>query len=591
MVSSSSLPSTKACTLVIGLLLCGCNTVHKAKAIMDTEKASLSKLDIVASIEDDLEYDENGKLAKHYVVFPANRPDCATSLWEDGLKKPKYGFTASPLEGDALSKVFSNRFEGEDYDDKEQEEGYLCMAACLEKGTDRKVAGHTMPHFHYRSRDQNSAKQKTRFKNWFRGHCGKVEVCFVNYVVRERPLEIYWANPTSGDKRKQVDLEFSEPKAYCFHSYLGHEFEAIDDESGFYEKITIEHATIKAFGTSPPSSSQRFDEIKHLEADVKSTLELEWDRHLTVQRTFTSLGFAKGRLPDDVFANMGSFYYNNRNNAFNEEWEGKGPYVNWWDSDVRFVLTPWSMKHRWQLRFNKMVSQWAGTEIEATSTYGFRQYQEGARLLSHVDRTATHAVSLIVNIAQENLASPWPVEIFDHADRLHEVTMEPGDVVYYESAKNLHSRSRPLTCKQGGCQYVNLFTHYRPVNEGDRWHQNLSDVPNRPPPLLEGQVDYDRESSSCSLPEQQQREENNTDNILGIGTVECNDDRLGQYISPTFYKSKSAGDLFRWWKATEDPNFIGFDETDNPNGSHGSLEDHLAKVFDGDDDGNANDEM
>jgi prolyl 4-hydroxylase len=60
------------------------------------------------------------------------------------------------------------------------------------------------------------------------------------------------------------------------------------------------------------------------------------------------------------------------------------------------------------------------------------QYQEGARLLTHVDRLATHAVSLIVNVAQGNLDEPWPVEVYDHADRLHEIVMEPGDVIYYE---------------------------------------------------------------------------------------------------------------------------------------------------------------
>ena len=35
--------------------------------------------------------------------------------------------------------------------------------------------------------------------------------------------------------------------------------------------------------------------------------------------------------------------------------------------------------------------------------------------------------------------------------------MEAGDIVYYESAKCLHSRADPL---QGG-HYVNLFAHYR----------------------------------------------------------------------------------------------------------------------------------
>jgi hypothetical protein len=31
-----------------------------------------------------------------------------------------------------------------------------------------------------------------------------------------------------------------------------------------------------------------------------------------------------------------------------------------------------------------------------------------------------------VNIAQGNLSQDWPVEVFDHYGRLHEVVMEPG---------------------------------------------------------------------------------------------------------------------------------------------------------------------
>lgn len=513
----------------------------------------ISRPDIVTSIEKDLEFDENQRLAKHYVVFPANRPNCGTASWENGTGEFEFepSITARALEGDALEKVFS----------KEQDDN-TCMAACLEKGTDIKVAGHAMPHFHYQSEGTTPLRETKKLEKWVHRTCDKVEVCFINYAVIERPLKVFWINEQEEPKTKksQGDLRYGESNTYCFHSFLGHTFEALDEKSGFFETITIEHATTKAFGTSPPSSSQKFDGIDELEANVKTTLVHEWDRHKMVARTFSSLGFAKGKLPDDVFANMGAFYYNNRNNIVNEEWDGKGLFVNWWDTDVKFLPIPWAMKQRWQLRLSDMVSEWSGVEVEETSMYGLRQYEGGARLLSHVDRIPTHAVSLIVNIAQTNLASPWPVEVFDHGDRLHEVIMDPGDVVYYESAKNLHSRNRPLTCKEGGCAYINLFTHYRPVADGAKWHRNLKDMPNRPPPLVQGDVDFDREPSACRLPEQP--EENNTGNTVGVGTVECNDARLGSHLSPTLFRLESAKDLFRWWKATEDPNFIAFDKTD-----------------------------
>ena len=55
------------------------------------------------------------------------------------------------------------------------------------------------------------------------------------------------------------------------------------------------------------------------------------------------------------------------------------------------------------------------------------------------------------------MKEPWRLEILDFADRMHEVEMAPGDIVYYESARCLHGRMRPLN----GTGYVNLFAHYR----------------------------------------------------------------------------------------------------------------------------------
>lgn len=69
-----------------------------------------------------------------------------------------------------------------------------------------------------------------------------------------------------------------------------------------------------------------------------------------------------------------------------------------------------------------MVEAWVGVPLELTDIYGMRRYEDGARLLTHVDREKTHACSLIVNIAQGEIREPWTIEVYDHADRLHEVS-------------------------------------------------------------------------------------------------------------------------------------------------------------------------
>ena len=71
--------------------------------------------------------------------------------------------------------------------------------------------------------------------------------------------------------------------------------------------------------------------------------------------------------------------------------------------------------------------------------------------------------------------------------------MDEGDIVYYESARCLHGRMRPLD----GAFYVNLFAHYRPV--GDRAWFTKSNPDGSPTPVGDlGNID-DQRSCMCLL--------------------------------------------------------------------------------------------
>lgn len=112
------------------------------------------------------------------------------------------------------------------------------------------------------------------------------------------------------------------------------------------------------------------------------------------------------------------------------------------------------------------LEEWIGGDIplEPTSMYGIRMYLNNSVLENHVDRLKTHAVSTIINLDQD-LDEPWPLHIFDHAGNLHEIIMEPGDMVLYESARAVHGRPVPMQ----GKYYSNFFTHFAPVDK-NLWH-------------------------------------------------------------------------------------------------------------------------
>lgn len=51
--------------------------------------------------------------------------------------------------------------------------------------------------------------------------------------------------------------------------------------------------------------------------------------------------------------------------------------------------------------------------------------------------------SAIVMISQE-VDEDWPLEVYDRQGIAHNITMQPGDVVLYESHSLLHGRPFPL---------------------------------------------------------------------------------------------------------------------------------------------------
>jgi hypothetical protein len=113
------------------------------------------------------------------------------------------------------------------------------------------------------------------------------------------------------------------------------------------------------------------------------------------------------------------FFLLQNHGSTREEWHGKGVYVNWWEVEPIILQMPWQLKTMWHERLKLLVQEWiGGYSLERTDIYGIRTYQKGARLLSHVDRSETHAASMIVNIDQ-SLNTSWPVEIYDHADHLY----------------------------------------------------------------------------------------------------------------------------------------------------------------------------
>ena len=121
------------------------------------------------------------------------------------------------------------------------------------------------------------------------------------------------------------------------------------------------------------------------------------------------------------------------------------------------------------------------------------------------------------------------------------VLMEPGDIVYYESAKALHGRNRPLMGPSA--YYTNLFTHYRPTGD-DRWYDRPAHE-GTPDPVMEAE-------GECRLEEMGTASTHNGQLGIVKGVV-CDDARLGSCLSPTLFQATGPEDLKAWWDMTSPP--------------------------------------
>ena len=483
----------------------------------------------VVSNLNDLTFDENGHLKSHVLAFPASGR-CGELLEAQIAQTYLHGHIPVAVEGEAASDLFGENIPNEASDFTE------CPAVCIDRGVDKSLVAYPLPEKYFNPQENDLHK---RFSDFVSSRaCGRVEFGFINYSGKD--LALYWVN-SNGSETYMYPFLQREKNTRFTQTFVGHTFRVKDPETG---EVLLDH-TVEFNGVIGVGNHINYHRKRDIRKEVKTTMIGEWEKHLQVKRTFSALGFDKGRLPNDVFGSMRAFYYNNRDppNRLMEEWDSKGLYVNYWETDCNFIQIPWELKFIWQDRLKDVVQEWVGTEIEQTDLYGMRQYEEGARLLTHVDRITTHAVSLIVNVAQGNLTDPWTVEVFDHANRLHEVVMEPGTIVYYESAKALHGRNSPLA----GGFYTNLFTHYRPIGDPD-WY--LRDNPEgTPEPLID--------VGKCELVGQA--------NQYSQGAVKCENDAIGPHLSPKLITATSGDDLYNLWLNTgpsfDDDEFVrGSDE-------------------------------
>ena len=156
------------------------------------------------------------------------------------------------------------------------------------------------------------------------------------------------------------------------------------------------------------------------------------------QHNYTKIGFLKMKAPDAAWKPLKAFYDANKDKAKPEVWPRGNTYVNHWTApsymvsfeDTQLRGSGASLKQKIWDGVKPILEEWTGKVLKETSLYGIRLYTNGSILATHYDRLPLVS-SCIINVDQD-VNEPWPIEVYDHAGKAHNVTMEPGDMVLYE---------------------------------------------------------------------------------------------------------------------------------------------------------------
>ncbi len=104
--------------------------------------------------------------------------------------------------------------------------------------------------------------------------------------------------------------------------------------------------------------------------------------------------------------------------------------------------------------YQPIAERLSGQKVEPTYVYGLRKYSNGAILKSHRDRLETHQISFTVTYYKD---ADWPIELELENTKMYPIELKAGQSLYYEGARQKHSRITPFK----GRSYINFYVHYK----------------------------------------------------------------------------------------------------------------------------------
>lgn len=178
---------------------------------------------------------------------------------------------------------------------------------------------------------------------------------------------------------------------------------------------------------------------------------------------FHKKGFKKKKVPESAWKLILNLYQKVKEKEEEEEhFDFKEVYIPHESGKVSSnILNIGEFETHKQILFQMLQEDHekfcSNAKIKPCMMYGIRSYLNGAKLAMHVDKVETHHISSIIMVDKDlGGKKDWPLNIIDHKGKPHEVYLEPGEMVLYESATCEHGREEIFK----GNYFRNFFVHY-----------------------------------------------------------------------------------------------------------------------------------
>ena len=170
----------------------------------------------------------------------------------------------------------------------------------------------------------NIAKEQDDVHEFITQKCNQLEMGFISYFDDE-VLTITWIHPTTRNLTNHVNyLKPGEKNTEWIFTIPSHEF--LVRGKNFEQKFTAEVPSIFTVGKRPDYTTLG---RTITEASKIGRIRQELSRVRLIKRVFTDVGFKKIKVPRNVWAEIQTYWYNNKNHKAREEWLDSGFFVNW----------------------------------------------------------------------------------------------------------------------------------------------------------------------------------------------------------------------------------------------------------------------